>query len=95
LTTRTYHGTHRGNFLGIAGTGATISFETVDATIRRLVEIGLASKGGKAKRWRRQAEKHQPCASAERHAHNLLFAGSSPSSPTTHSDFRRDFPAVR
>ena len=30
-TFKTYHGTHRGNFLGIAGTGTKVSFETVDA----------------------------------------------------------------
>lgn len=30
-TYKTYHGTHQGDFLGIAGTGAKVSFETVDA----------------------------------------------------------------
>lgn len=30
-TYKTYHGTHRGNFLGIAPTGREIRFETVDA----------------------------------------------------------------
>lgn len=30
-TYKTYHGTHRGDFLGIAGTGTKVSFETVDA----------------------------------------------------------------
>jgi predicted ester cyclase len=30
-TFKTYHGTHRGSFLGIAGTGTKVSFETVDA----------------------------------------------------------------
>ena len=30
-TFKTYHGTHRGNFLGIVGTGTKVSFETVDA----------------------------------------------------------------
>ncbi len=30
-TYKTYHGTHRGNFLGIAPTGRAIQFETVDA----------------------------------------------------------------
>ena len=30
-TFKTYHGTHRGDFLGIAPTGKTIHFETVDA----------------------------------------------------------------
>jgi predicted ester cyclase len=30
-TYKTYHGTHRGDFLGIAGTGKKVSFETVDA----------------------------------------------------------------
>ena len=30
-TFKTYHGTHRGNFLGVAGTGTKVSFETVDA----------------------------------------------------------------
>jgi steroid delta-isomerase-like uncharacterized protein len=30
-TFKTYHGTHRGDFLGIAGTGTKVSFETVDA----------------------------------------------------------------
>jgi predicted ester cyclase len=30
-TFKTYHGTHRGNFLGIAGTGIKVSFEAVDA----------------------------------------------------------------
>lgn len=30
-TYKTYHGTHRGNFLGIAPTGRVIQFETVDA----------------------------------------------------------------
>ncbi|WP_228001352.1 ester cyclase [Nocardia australiensis] len=30
-TYKTYHGTHRGEFLGIAGTGKAIQFETVDA----------------------------------------------------------------
>jgi steroid delta-isomerase-like uncharacterized protein len=30
-TYKTYHGTHQGDFLGIAGTGTKVSFETVDA----------------------------------------------------------------
>jgi predicted ester cyclase len=31
LTTyKTYHGTHRGTFLGLAATGRQINFETVD-----------------------------------------------------------------
>jgi steroid delta-isomerase-like uncharacterized protein len=30
-TFKTYHGTHQGNFLGHAGTGTRVSFETVDA----------------------------------------------------------------
>jgi steroid delta-isomerase-like uncharacterized protein len=30
-TYKTYHGTHQGEFLGVAPTGKTISFETVDA----------------------------------------------------------------
>jgi steroid delta-isomerase-like uncharacterized protein len=30
-TFKTYHGTHRGNFLGVTGTGIKVSFETVDA----------------------------------------------------------------
>jgi predicted ester cyclase len=30
-TFKTYHGTHRGEFLGIAATGRPMSFETVDA----------------------------------------------------------------
>jgi hypothetical protein len=30
-TFKTYYGTHRGNFLGICGTGTKVSFETVDA----------------------------------------------------------------
>lgn len=30
-TFKTYHGTHKGTFLGIAPTGKTIQFETVDA----------------------------------------------------------------
>jgi steroid delta-isomerase-like uncharacterized protein len=30
-TYKTYHGTHRGNFLGLAPTGKAIHFETVDA----------------------------------------------------------------
>ncbi|CAH2404145.1 ester cyclase [Mesorhizobium escarrei] len=30
-TYKTYHGTHQGNFLGVAGTGIKVSFETVDA----------------------------------------------------------------
>jgi steroid delta-isomerase-like uncharacterized protein len=30
-TYKTYHGTHEGNFLGVAGTGKKVSFETVDA----------------------------------------------------------------
>ncbi|MBO0681031.1 ester cyclase [Mycolicibacterium sp. S2-37] len=30
-TFKTYHGTHRGAFLGIAPTGRTVQFETVDA----------------------------------------------------------------
>ncbi|MDF3833255.1 ester cyclase [Cupriavidus basilensis] len=30
-TYKTYHGTHRGNFLGLAPTGRAIHFETVDA----------------------------------------------------------------
>jgi steroid delta-isomerase-like uncharacterized protein len=30
-TYKTYHGTHRGPFLGVAPTGLTIHFETVDA----------------------------------------------------------------
>jgi len=30
-TYKTYHGTHQGNFLGIAPTGRAIQFETVDA----------------------------------------------------------------
>ena len=30
-TYKTYHGTHRGHFLGIAPTGRAIQFETVDA----------------------------------------------------------------
>ena len=35
-TYKTYHGTHLGNFLGVAGTGRKVSFETVDAM--RVVE---------------------------------------------------------
>ena len=30
-TYKTYHGTHRGDFLGVAPTGRAIHFETVDA----------------------------------------------------------------
>lgn len=30
-TYKTYHGTHRGDFLGIAPTGRTVRFDTVDA----------------------------------------------------------------
>lgn len=30
-TFKTYHGTHQGDFLGIAATGRTVQFETVDA----------------------------------------------------------------
>lgn len=30
-TYKTYHGTHRGDFLGVAATGKPIQFETVDA----------------------------------------------------------------
>lgn len=30
-TYKTYHGTHRGDFLGLAATGRKVSFETVDA----------------------------------------------------------------
>ena len=30
-TYKTYHGTHQGNFLGVAATGQAIHFETVDA----------------------------------------------------------------
>ncbi len=30
-TYKTYHGTHRGDFLGLARTGIRVSFETVDA----------------------------------------------------------------
>lgn len=30
-TYKTYHGTHRGEFLGIAATGRTVQFDTVDA----------------------------------------------------------------
>lgn len=30
-TYKTYHGTHRGDFLGVAATGKAIHFETVDA----------------------------------------------------------------
>lgn len=30
-TYKTYHGTHRGEFLGIAATGRTVRFDTVDA----------------------------------------------------------------
>jgi len=30
-TYKTYHGTHRGDFLGVAATGKAIQFETVDA----------------------------------------------------------------
>jgi steroid delta-isomerase-like uncharacterized protein len=30
-TYKTYHGTHRGDFLGVPGTGRRVSFETVDA----------------------------------------------------------------
>jgi predicted ester cyclase len=30
-TYKTYHGTHRGDFLGLAATGKAIHFETVDA----------------------------------------------------------------
>lgn len=30
-TYKTYHGTHKGDFLGIAPTGRTVQFETVDA----------------------------------------------------------------
>ena len=30
-TYKTYHGTHQGDFLGVAGTGTKVSFETVDA----------------------------------------------------------------
>jgi steroid delta-isomerase-like uncharacterized protein len=29
-TYKTYHGTHRGDFLGVPGTGRRVSFETVD-----------------------------------------------------------------
>jgi steroid delta-isomerase-like uncharacterized protein len=31
ITSKTYHGTHRGNFLGIEATGKTVSFDCVDA----------------------------------------------------------------
>ena len=30
-TYKTYHGTHRGDFLGVPGTGRRVSFDTVDA----------------------------------------------------------------
>ena len=30
-TYKTYHGTHKGDFLGVAATGRKIHFETVDA----------------------------------------------------------------
>lgn len=30
-TFKTYHGIHRGDFLGVSATGKTVSFETVDA----------------------------------------------------------------
>ena len=30
-TFKTYHGTHRGTFLGVAATGREVQFETVDA----------------------------------------------------------------
>jgi predicted ester cyclase len=31
VTYKTYHGTHRGEFLGIKGTGKKVSFDCVDA----------------------------------------------------------------
>jgi predicted ester cyclase len=38
-TYKTYHGTHLGDFLGIAPTGKTVQFETVDAMRVRNGEI--------------------------------------------------------
>lgn len=45
-TYKTYHGTHRGDFLGIAGTGIRVSFETVDAM--RVVDGKISEHWGVA-----------------------------------------------
>jgi predicted ester cyclase len=46
-TFKTYHGTHRGNFLGVAGTGTKVSFETVDAM--RVVDGKITEHWGRSK----------------------------------------------
>ena len=38
-TYKTYHGTHRGEFFGVAPTGRAIQFETVDVTRVRYGKI--------------------------------------------------------
>jgi steroid delta-isomerase-like uncharacterized protein len=45
-TYKTYHGTHKGTFLGIAPTGRKIHFETVDAMRVHNGKIGTVVAGG-------------------------------------------------
>jgi steroid delta-isomerase-like uncharacterized protein len=45
-TYKTYHGTHRGEFLGVAPTGRTIEFETVD--VMRVQDGKIAEHWGVA-----------------------------------------------
>ena len=47
-TYKTYHGTHLGDFLGVAPTGKTIQFETVDAMASRNGKITDHLGGGQS-----------------------------------------------
>ena len=72
-TYKTYHGTHKGTFLGVAPTDRKIQFETVDV-MRGAVASGVGTpafreypvrpRGQSADRWAwwQASSNHQPCA---------------------------------